>query len=429
MNIRNTLSCLICIALLLNFVDAALPQLEIYLLDGLCPVPAGAVKLVIMLMLLFGLMILHSRFDPGRDTFIYISLLAAYFAFEVIYLSQFYSATYVIFSFENYYSYLWLIPIFFMVQPAMPDKFWRMTLPCMVIILASIGFLQGYTNTPVVAVSSIDGHFSIRCYTFFGMIRAFSLFGNAGSFGNFLCIAAAFMLLSMLSSRSIIRKTFYLPLLGLVVIVTFMTLSRSVYYEFVLTLISACLLLKKPMLILRYLPVIYGLFGVALAFAIPGLNAVFGRTIFGIPLLDDTTQIMRVAEWQNTWQLITSSPASFLFGTGLIQSGQYASIYNGSIDNIFLAVLLHAGLIGFCLYMLIMVNLWSHCLEIVRRTNGIFPLSCIAVFSTWMILGVFTIQPTSFPLIFIFALISSGIYTVRRRVTIQQVNIRFAAAE
>jgi predicted metal-binding membrane protein len=79
--------------------------------------------------------------------------------------------------------------------------------------------------------------------------------------------------------------------------------------------------------------------------------------------------------------------------------------------------------------MLIMVNLWSHCLEIVRRTNGIFPLSCIAVFSTWMILGVFTIQPTSFPLIFIFALISSGIYTVRRRVTIQQVNIRFAAAE
>jgi cell division protein FtsW (lipid II flippase) len=117
-----------------------------------------------------------------------------------------------------------------------------------------------------------------------------------------------------------------------------------------------------------------------------------------------------------------------LFGTGLIQSGQYASIYNGSVDNIFLAVLLHAGLFGFSLYMLIMANLWSHCLEIVRRTNDIFPLSCIAVFSTWMILGVFTIQPTGFPLIFIFALVSSGIYTAKQRITIEKPNARFVAA-
>jgi hypothetical protein len=148
MSIRKCLSCLICIALLLNFVDAALPQFEIYLLDGRCPVPAGAVKLIIILLLLLGLTILRVRFEPEHDTFIYISLLAAYFAFEVIYLSQFYAASYVVFSFENYYAYLWLIPLFFMVRPSMPDKFWRVALPCMAIILTSIGFLQGYTNTP-----------------------------------------------------------------------------------------------------------------------------------------------------------------------------------------------------------------------------------------------------------------------------------------
>jgi hypothetical protein len=428
MSIRNSLSCLICIALLLNFVDAAIPQLEIYLLDGLCPIPAGVVKLFIVLLLLFALTVLRVKIDPGRDTFIYISLLAAYFAFEIIYLSSFYPVSYVVFSFENYYAYLWLIPLFFIVRPTMPDKFWRITLPFMAVILASIGFLQGYTNTPVVAVTSTDGRFFIPCYTFFGMIRAFSLFGNAGSFGNFLCITTAFGLFNLLRKGSVIRKSLYLPLIGLVAIVTFMTLSRSVYYEFALTLVSVWLLIKKPMPVLHHLPVIYGLFGVTLAFVIPGLDAIFGRTIFGIPLLDDSTQMMRVVEWQNTWQLITSSPESFLFGTGLIQSGQYASIYNGSVDNIFLAVLLHAGLFGFSLYMLIMANLWSHCLEIVRRTNDIFPLSCIAVFSTWMILGVFTIQPTGFPLIFIFALVSSGIYTAKQRITIEKPNARFVAA-
>jgi hypothetical protein len=429
MSIRKCLSCLICIALLLNFVDAALPQFEIYLLDGRCPVPAGAVKLIIILLLLLGLTILRVRFEPEHDTFIYISLLAAYFAFEVIYLSQFYAASYVVFSFENYYAYLWLIPLFFMVRPSMPDKFWRVALPCMAIILTSIGFLQGYTNTPVVAVTSIDGHFFIRSYTFFGSVRAFSLFGNAGSFGNFLCIASAFGLFTLLRKGSIMRKCLYLPLLGFVIIVTFMTLSRSVYYEFALTLVSVWFLLKKPMPLLRYLPVIYGLSGVALAFAIPGLNAIFGRTIFGIPLLDATTQMMRLVEWQNTWQLITSSPASFLFGTGLIQSTQYASVYNGSIDNIFLAVLLHAGLIGFCLYMIIMANLWSHCLEIARRTNDIFPLSCIAVFSTWMILGVFTIQPTGFPLIFILSLVSSGIYMAKPKLVARTARSHLAPAE
>jgi hypothetical protein len=416
-------------ALLLNFVDAALPQLEIYLLDGRCPIPAGFVKLLIIFLLLMSLIIFRIKFDPDRATFVYISLLTAYFAFEIIYLSQFYAASYVVFSFENYYAYLWLIPLFLMVRPSMPDSFWRVIFPCMAVVLTGIGFLQGYTNTPLVAVSSTDGQFSINSYTFFGLIRAFSLFGNAGAFGNFLCILSAYILFHLLRSRSLILKTLYLLLLGLVAIVTFMTLCRSVYYEFGLTLVSVAFLNKKSTFILRRLPVIYGLLGVVLAMIIPSLQTLFGRTIFGIPLLDDTTQIMRFTEWQNNWQLITSSPGNFIFGTGLIQSRQYGSIYAGSVDNIFLAVLLHAGLIGLSLDMIIMATLWTHCLEIVRRTKDIFPLSCVAVFSTWMILGVFTIQPTSFPLIFIFALVSSGVYSFRPRVLEQKAPRHFAAAE
>ncbi|ABG03539.1 hypothetical protein Rxyl_0565 [Rubrobacter xylanophilus DSM 9941] len=256
--------------------------------------------------------------------------------------------------------------------------------------------------------ASADAFFEVFSWSFYGEVRAFSLFGSASKFGHYIALVGA-LGISFLYSEKLEAKAAGLVLTILVLAAGFATLTRATYMEILMTLFAAWLLVRPRGTLLKYLvsllPLVYGVTGAFVAFALPSWITVASNRS---PLLSDNTLLMRYASWDTYGGLwMESDLFAKLFGMGIIQNNRFPVTENVLIDNSFLALLIHIGLLGLMVWLMLMWALWRYVLRVAISHGSPLAVAIAAIWSTWMATGVFGITTEGYPLLLVLLLLSS----------------------
>lgn len=272
--------------------------------------------------------------------------------------------------------------------------------------LAILGIWQGLTNHSIVPTKSLGHYFKVLAWDFFGRVRAFSLFNSASAFGHFLAWVAAIWVAAISQWRKINKL---LAAAGLVttLVVTYMTLTRATYVEVLLALTTATLIafLKWPNRRLSLLWVVYMALGFFVAFGAPEIIA--GLRGIG-HISSDESLIMRYHEWAHYGGLLLSHGiVNVLFGTGLMQGARFGINKDIVIDNTWLALLFHFGLVGFVVILIVIWQIWKNLLRgLQSHPHSILTISVISACSTLPFTSVFGITTLDYYLLFILWLLS-----------------------
>jgi len=392
------------------FVDGALPQLQ-YLLFGEVILYSVFIKILLLATVLasfFGQLrketpnhILSWIHNHAIVTMLWAALLI-YFGFDWFHLRSKIPTIYYIFSLNAYYYYLLLLPfaIFIRMDVRSVSKY----LFIIAVPLSIFGILQYILNEPLAYMGDNESYFEVANWNYFGRLRAFSLFNYSGGFGYFLAILVCFYFHYLIFEKGIRR----LPMLLLIVATIFtiyITFTRAAYIAAGMSLLTATLLVIRDKIkygnhLIKVLPVVY----LCISFII-----VNEGSFVNVPhssLLSNVSLLMRYNQWLHVSELwLDKGIANILFGVGLIQNGRFELTKGLIIDNAYLAIGLHVGLIGLILWFLIMWSLWSCLLSLQQRAQDNPVLFCaVAFWSTWMATGVFAITTTIYPIIAMIAL-------------------------
>jgi hypothetical protein len=408
----------------LIFVDGAIPQAQMLLFSGRIIIPAITFKVLLFLLLVFSLLM---HFLRSGTVILPTGLVLSYYLFVTYLIIHFlvlieeYPPDYLLFSYNSYYFFLLALPlaVYVKVRAILVEK-WFVIISIPIIAL---GMVQYLSNSPILPVASVDQSFKVYVIDYYGKTRAFSLFNSGLNYGHFLSIAGGLCVVRMVRSRKLGRlKNF--AIFAVEVFACYTTLTRNLYVEFTFTVCAALLLSRQrrtenylPLSnALKYLPVIYGAAALLLVTGTQAIMLYVGGTSL---LLKQESLLMRYMEWKYYFPLWTGQGLkTLLFGVGLIQNERFPVTEEVLLDNTFLAIGLHIGLIGVVLWFIFMWGLWKHLLAIWKRMpdNAIL-IAFIALWSTWISSGIYNIN---FSLYSILALIMLSIYRTEKSGEIQK---------
>jgi len=122
-------------------------------------------------------------------------------------------------------------------------------------------------------------------------------------------------------------------------------------------------------------------------------------------LMDESLYI-RLLSWAYYFQLWTGNGLKkLLFGVGLISGSRVFLTEEVVIDNSFLAIAVHIGLVGLLLWLVIMWGFWKWLLDISRIDKNNAAVFAIASYwSTWISGQLFASGLTLYPLLSMMAL-------------------------
>lgn len=331
-------------------------------------------------------------------------LFSAYLVLHFILLREEYPADYLLQSYNSYYFFLLLFP--FAAFLSVESNFFGKLLVYISAPLLLLGFAQYLSNSTILPVSSADQYFSVFSHEYYGKIRAFSLFNSGLNYGHFLSLLGAFVLCYAMKRRRIARLALIMILI-IVLLACYTTLTRNLYIEFIFTLFTAVLLSVKqkknrnPFFdkIINSIPFIYGFTAALLVFPAQLFELISSS---GSVLLKQESLIIRLQTWQYYLPLWTEHGLyTLLFGVGLIQHERFPITENVVIDNSFLAIGLHTGIIGLVLWFVLMRKMWLYLLTIQRTMPDNVPISAMtALCSTWVSSGLFNNNFTLYAILF-----------------------------
>ena len=380
----------------LLIVEGVLPQAQMLLFSGNIYIKNIVLKLLLVLLVAtcFLQHILKSStvVCVKRIAIPYL-FFCAYLVLHFILLRQDYPLDYLLQSYNSYYFFLLLFP--FVAFMSAEVRVFSKTLVLISVPLLLIGFAQFLSNSPLLPVASSDRYFSVFSHEYYGRVRAFSLFNSGLNYGHFLALLGAFLLCRLIRAR----RSAWLILVPALLAVTFAcytTLTRNLYIEFCFTLLSAALLMRRRSWqrgSLRYrlvsaVPLLYALAASFVIFVMPLLELISGG---GGMLLKQDSLVIRLQAWLYYLPLwLNSGVKTLLFGVGLIQHERFPMTENVVIDNSFLAIGLHIGLLGLLLWFTLMWRLWKYLLAIQGRMPDNLPIAAMtALCSTWISSGLF----------------------------------------
>lgn len=393
---KRFLSYLFVLVFFLLLVEGVLPQAQMLLFSGNIPVKSVVLKLL-LLALVAAFFLLHilrsSNVVCVRRLAIPYLVFLAYLVLHFTLLREEYPADYLLQSYNTYYFFLLLLP--FAPFLSVEARTFSRLLMLISAPLLLLGFAQYLGNSPILPVASADRYFSVFSPEYYGKARAFSLFNSGLNYGHFLALLAAFLLCHLIRARR--RAWFFLvPALVAVALACYTTLTRNLYIEFAFTLLTALLLMRRQKFnpsSLRYrllvaVPFLYGITASVILFVMPLLELLSGS---GALLLKQDSLVIRVQAWLYYLPLwIGSGLKTLLFGVGLIQHERFPLTENVVIDNSFLAIGLHIGVVGLLLWFILMWKLWSYLLTIQGRMPDNMPVAAMtALWSTWISSGLF----------------------------------------
>lgn len=378
--------------ILLLTVDAAFSQLQIFLFNGDILIPFFILKLLLLLILIID-STTKKIWITNKFVFYWWLFFLIYIVIEVFvftssdYNYSFKAAIYRLL--QNYFIFM-VVPAIFALRESFTKKKIVVILSVLFIILAIIGFIQYFSLDPLFPDRAKNEVLIVNSYIYFGKIRSFSLFTSAMAFGHFIAMFSAIVFSYMCIEK---KKWIYGLLFTVTVATSYITLTRNVYLELIASILNVIFLLtafkyRRLRDISNLLPVLNGLIGICFFY----LSLVkLGTKATNIS--NNTSIQMRWNEWKNvtTVWLKHSDWMHKLFGTGIVQGDKIGTMQPGLIDNNFLLVGLHIGIIGLILWLIIMFYINAILIKetFVHRSPLLIGLT--AFWSTWMITGIYNI--------------------------------------
>jgi hypothetical protein len=361
---------------ILGLIEGALPQTEMIATGGHVPISSAVLKF-----LLAGLLFIAVAWQPGnvRVTRFGLAWVACvlYFLTDSLYLMAHFHLSFfdLAVAYNSYYAYFLLCPLALFVENEFTERRALQILFITFGICFALGMTQFLLQKPILYTDSADGSFSVQSWITAGELRVFSLFGSALAYGIFCCLIGSLSLAFALGTRAKILagSVFVASAIG-----CYTTLTRNCYLQFGFCIICVFLLTRKRLLgLVKYIPILF-LIG-ALLVAWRGAS---GATTDS-NVTSNSSLLLRIAEW--VYYLTIYSNASLtekMLGLGIIQSPKASNDALFVVDNEYLAVLVHVGIIGFVLIFTVQWMIWVRVYRRAIQAPSVFTIGTAAFAST-----------------------------------------------
>jgi hypothetical protein len=365
------------VACLLTLVDGAIPQLQMFLLGGYVFTNVFA-KVALLVSLALAILLDPKIMFRGLPISTW-KLCLGFLVFEIGYLSFECDMQLVdvLQSYNRNYLILLVGPAALALRGAVPERIVIRFTVFLFLICAVIGAAQYLTARPILYTESVDGNFKVDSWQFFDEIRAFSLFNSGLNFGIFCSLCGA---LGMALSRKLRWRGILLTALSALACYT--TLTRNAYLIFVCTCAySAVITFGKSTTRGLLQPLLY--FALAISTIFVALYSYENDPANG--LQSASSLLDRIVAWTYYGRLFAkASVLQQLFGLGLAEHDRFTHTLPLPVDNIPLAVTLHIGIVGLCLFGALLIKVW---LYLRREALDNQQLFAVAAASLWATLG------------------------------------------
>jgi O-antigen ligase len=384
---------------LLIQVDAVFPRVQMFFLGGQAPLPGAVLRLALFSTFIATLMVRHQLKIPLKLA-IAILVFAAYLCFRMTVITRFNLGLLDnIYSSYLYYFPLLLLPLIFtLAGTLLEEKVVRWILVAFV-PLALFGILQNIRGLPMLSVSSSDENFSVIAWGYPGYVRGFSLFGSGLSFGHYLALVAPLLLVLFYRQKRGRNRFGMFILFAIALLAVYTTLTRLVFLWVGAALIFTAIFLWLPKsirLLLTIVPFIFGGVGIFVAVVLPRL-----LNKLSLPIFSNASLNLRLEQWNilsDLW-LGEQNLLTLLFGLGLFQTNNKLFSQDIVLDNVYLAIGVHAGLVGLVLCISLLWWVWSYCLNNAILRNSPLSIAAAASTSAWLLAGLYNIEIESFILV------------------------------
>jgi hypothetical protein len=401
------------LAMVACVINCALPQLEMLLTGGRCPVPIAVIKIAC-----FGLLTFLTLTYGGLDLSAFptgIWLVAMTFLlldFPYLWLWQGKTPADLIFDYNAYYCPLIFAPLACAFTGRLSEKSATRILVSIFLVCAVIGWAQFIFQKPVIQMASSDGNF--RIYTSYWTtveertVRAFGIFGTALEYGSFAVLIAAIGIGMCGRPKGWIKGV---PLYLLAAACCYTTLTRVVYVQLVFTTFAAVTFTfgrrRRRMI---WQPLIGLVVGSFIAFS--GIAKLVGQTA---TLYDVSSLELRLLQWETYGaQLLHSTFMQRMLGLGFCQAerplivpvsdelaGRFSNVL---VDNMYLALMLHVGLVGMVVIVGLLWAMWRRLrIETVKRPAPLL-IGIASFWSTFLLTGMFNVQLAQYGFWFLIAI-------------------------
>ncbi|MBB5361420.1 O-antigen ligase family protein [Deinococcus humi] len=397
--LQNGISIIALLLLILVFVNGLTSQLQIALFGDVI-ITTVYFKFLLIISLIAA-MLLRGSIGVPRWVSISIFVLLAYLGFDILRLTIYenFGVNYLIFGINSYYFFYLILPLSYGMKNMIPNRSIIRMLYFLAVPLIILGFFQWWLRNPLLPTASANEAFFVGSWQFDQRVRAFSLFNSPFEFGQFLIFIMALSLASFLFTK---HSPWTLLVFSLSVIGILMTLTRNVYVGASCTLITILLMgFIKNWKYLIPLPLIYG----ALSFLLANSSRLF-KAQSGIS--DAQNLNIRLDQWENYLnQLWRGGLDQLIFGSGYIQNDRFSQSQGTLIDNTYLAVVTHIGVVGLIIMLTILFCIWVSTLRKSHDSTNALTIACCAFISSYLAMGVFNIVLTIPGLIAVIFIISS----------------------
>jgi hypothetical protein len=389
------------------FIDGLLPQIR----ENILPFPILSVSIVKLGLVFSSISIVfcraarHKRFkiNLNRNVFFYYILFIIYLILSA--LIQISNRTSTIIgimgSYSDYYYSIILIPFFSLLtpKPRYIQYYWIL----ISIPIIMLGFAQYFLSDPLLPTRfESNPDFLINSWQAFDKVRAFSLFSSGLLYGKFLSLLVSLSIFNLLKSKTIFDKSIIVSYILILLAAVYTTLTRNIYLEciqvffcsfFIFLVVKNSQRSFKNNLI--FIPIILGIISM-----ISVLYSYFSIGNTSESIVNSESLTLRYEAWPYFLSLWNSSSlVEQFFGLGITQA--ITAEKNLYIDNNFIAVLLHIGLLGLVFWFALMWNLWSWMANSLSDESKLNSIQFVitAYWCTWISSGLYNITLSSYPLL------------------------------
>jgi hypothetical protein len=372
---------------LLSFVDSALPQLQMAVLNNRVVIPAFALDALFLLAL--GAAILRRGWWPMPSGIVATWLLLGSSLFvEMIFLEARIGGVIgsLLTTYYRFYFYLLTLPLAGALAGSIPAPRIETLLLWLFVPLGGLGLYQFFGSDAVLPTSTADNSWQVFAWGLGDDIRAFSLFNSGWAFGHFtvfICVLAFFMW-----QLGRLPGWLGIALCAAAALCTYASLTRTAYVVGAAAFVTAVWLYRARSTRLGLViaaPLLWAFVGYLVASGIKDVVHMLGLAgddgVFSSGSLDIRHEAWDY--WLNVW--FGNGLSSALFGDAVVQhdSGRLMSESTVLIDNVFIAVGVQVGLVGVVVWIAVMWAVWLFLLREAVRRDDALGWAIAAVWATW----------------------------------------------
>jgi len=305
-------------------------------------------------------------------------------------------------SYIIYYFYLLILPLAYNLRNTISHQFAFRSIVVLGVPVTILGIAQYALSDPLLATSGYRSHFKIQSWEFYGGVRGFSLGVSPFDIGFFLVLLLCMIFVKQIKRLSDLRISFCIIFVAIAI---YSTITRNVILEAIYAAIAVLVIVKlsQKHLIVKLLPLIFAVFNFVII-QINSQSAIRGRYSAGIDrdISNSATLGVRLGQWNEYINNIRlKSLFSFFFGDASVQTDKFGS-QNILLDNTYLAIFAHSGIIGL---ILVVFTIYAMYLFALRKAQ-LSSIHCAlaATLSAALAVGVFNIAVSVYGILMIMSL-------------------------